>query len=167
MLKCSVLWQKQRQIVLISLPMVLSNLCVPLLGLVDTAVVGHLPEPHYLGGVTLGGSIISLLYFLLGFLRMSTTGLTAQAYGRGGDAATVPGLQQGILLALLLSALLLLLQWPVITLSFYFSDASTAVLQQTKRPDLERPGNTGQFSVDGLVSGPAKCPCTYVAIAVW
>lgn len=132
MLKRSVLWQKQRQIALIALPMVLSNLCVPLLGLIDTAVVGHLPEPHYLGGVALGGSIISLLYFLLGFLRMSTTGLTAQAYGRGGDAATVPGLQQGILLALLLSALLLLLQWPVITLSFYFSDASTAVLQQTK-----------------------------------
>lgn len=132
MLKRSVLWQKQRQIALIALPMVLSNLCVPLLGLVDTAVVGHLPEPHYLGGVALGGSIISLLYFLLGFLRMSTTGLTAQAYGRGGDAATVPGLQQGIVLALLLSALLLLLQWPVITLSFYFSDASSAVLQQAE-----------------------------------
>lgn len=123
-------WHKQRQIALIALPMVLSNLCVPLLGLVDTAVVGHLPEPHFLGGVALGGSIISLLYFLLGFLRMSTTGLTAQAYGRGGDAATFPGLQQGILLALLLSALLLMLQWPVINLSVYFSDASPAVLQQ-------------------------------------
>lgn len=126
-------WHKQRQIALIALPMVLSNLCVPLLGLVDTAVVGHLPQPHYLGGVALGGSIISLLYFLLGFLRMSTTGLTAQAYGRGGDAATVQCLQQGIILALALSALLLLLQWPVIKLSVYFSDASSAVLQQAER----------------------------------
>lgn len=126
-------WQKQQQIALIALPMVLSNLCVPLLGLVDTAVVGHLQQPHYLGGVALGGSIISLLYFLLGFLRMSTTGLTAQAYGRNGEAGTIPCLQQGVVMALLLSALLLILQWPVIQLSMYLSDASAEVLQQTER----------------------------------
>ncbi len=121
----------QRQLAAIALPMVLSNLCVPLLGLVDTAVVGHLQQPHYLGGVALGGSIISLLYFLLGFLRMSTTGLTAQAYGRDGDAGTLPGLRRALLLALLLSVLLLLLQWPLLQLALMLSSASEQVLQQT------------------------------------
>ena len=75
---------KQRQVLAIALPMIASNLTIPLLSLVDTAVVGHLEHPWYLGGVALGSSLISLLFLLLGFLRMSTTGLTAQAYGAEG-----------------------------------------------------------------------------------
>ncbi len=68
-------------------PLVLSNLSVPLLGMVDTAVVGHLPEPHALGGVALGANLASALYFAFGFLRMGTTALTAQAFGAGDDLA--------------------------------------------------------------------------------
>jgi MATE family multidrug resistance protein len=66
-------------------PLVLSNLSVPLLGMVDTAVVGHLPEPYALGGVALGANLASALYFAFGFLRMGTTALTAQALGAGDD----------------------------------------------------------------------------------
>jgi MATE family multidrug resistance protein len=58
-------------------PLILSNLSVPLLGIVDTAVVGHLPEPHYLGAVAIGAMVFTVLYFVFGFLRMGTTGLTA------------------------------------------------------------------------------------------
>ena len=64
-------------------PLILSNLSIPLLGIADTAVVGHLPEPHYLGAVAIGAVVFSVVYFAFGFLRMGTTGLTAQAYGRG------------------------------------------------------------------------------------
>jgi MATE family multidrug resistance protein len=58
-------------------PLILSNLTVPLLGIVDTAVVGHLPQPHYLGAVAIGALVLNVLYFVFGFLRMGTTGLTA------------------------------------------------------------------------------------------
>ncbi len=65
----------------LALPMIFSNITVPLLGLVDTAVIGHLDSPVYLGGVAVGATATSFLFMLLLFLRMSTTGLTAQARG--------------------------------------------------------------------------------------
>ncbi len=67
----------------LALPMIFSNITVPLLGLVDTAVIGHLDTPVYLGGVAIGATATSFLFMLLLFLRMSTTGLTAQAFGAG------------------------------------------------------------------------------------
>lgn len=120
----------QRQVLAIALPMIASNLTIPLLSLVDTAVVGHLEHPWYLGGVALGSSLISLLFLLLGFLRMSTTGLTAQAFGAKNTVAIRNSLLQGGLVALLLAALLLLLHPFVMPLVPLFSDASNAVLQQ-------------------------------------
>ncbi|WP_214000876.1 MATE family efflux transporter DinF [Arsukibacterium sp.] len=122
----------QKKVAAIALPMVLSNLSVPLLALVDTAVSGHLEHAWYLGGVALGSSLISLLFFLLGFLRMSTTGLTAQAYGANDSAGQLRCLSQSLLVALLLAALLLLLQWPLAQLAFSFSDASNEVNQQAQ-----------------------------------
>ena len=112
--------------------MVLSNLSVPLLALVDTAVSGHLEHAWYLGGVALGSSLISLLFFLLGFLRMSTTGLTAQAYGADNSAGQLLCLSQSLLVALLLALLLLAGQSPLAELAFSFSDASIEVNQQAQ-----------------------------------
>ncbi|WP_290611509.1 MATE family efflux transporter DinF [Arsukibacterium sp. UBA3155] len=122
----------QKKVAAIALPMVLSNLSVPLLALVDTAVSGHLEHAWYLGGVALGSSLISLLFFLLGFLRMSTTGLTAQAYGANNSEGQLNCLSQSLLVALLLALLLLLLQWPLAELAFSFSDASNEVNQQAQ-----------------------------------
>ena len=65
-------------------PIILSNSSVPLLGAVDTAVVGHLPDPHYIGSVAIGALIFSFLYWGFGFLRMGTTGFVAQSVGRRG-----------------------------------------------------------------------------------
>lgn len=114
----------------IALPMIASNLTIPLLSLVDTAVVGHLEHPWYLGGVALGSSLISLLFLLLGFLRMSTTGLTAQAYGADNKTAIRNSLLQAGLIALFL-ALVLLLQHPfIMPLVNVYSDAGSEVLEQ-------------------------------------
>ena len=66
----------------LSWPTILSNLTVPMLGAVDTAVMGHLPDPAYVGGVAVGAMIFSFLYWGFGFLRMGTTGFVAQARGR-------------------------------------------------------------------------------------
>lgn len=79
-------------------PLILSNISVPLLGMVDTAVVGHLPEAHALGGVALGANLVSIVYFLLGFLRMGTTGLTAQALGSGDGEEVKAGLLRALMI---------------------------------------------------------------------
>ena len=70
-----------RKVWMLAGPIILSNISVPLVGAVDTAVVGHLPEPHSIGAVALGALIFSFLYWGFGFLRMGTTGFIAQAYG--------------------------------------------------------------------------------------
>ncbi|MGM0477233.1 MAG: MATE family efflux transporter, partial [Pseudomonadota bacterium] len=82
-----------------------------LLGMVDTAVVGHLDDPEPLGAVAIGGVLFSFLYWGFGFLRMGTTGLTAQAVGSGEGEARV--LQQGLLLALAIGLVLILFRLPI------------------------------------------------------
>ncbi|MEI2564298.1 MATE family efflux transporter DinF [Vibrio metoecus] len=116
-----------RQVLAIALPMVLSNITVPLLGLVDAAVIGHLEHAWYLGGVALGSTMISVTFWLLGFLRMSTTGLTAQAHGAQNPQQLGRVLLQGSVIALGLAALFLLFHRPVAELIFHFSDASSEV----------------------------------------
>jgi len=70
-------------------PLMLTNLTVPLLGLVDTAVLGHLDSPEYLGAVAVGANLFSILYWTFGFMRMGTTGLAAQAWGQRDPFAQV------------------------------------------------------------------------------
>jgi MATE family multidrug resistance protein len=111
-------------------PLILSNLSIPLLGVVDTAVVGHLPSPHYLGAVAIGAVVLSVVYFLFGFLRMGTTGLTAQAFGRADHAECFGWLARGILLAVLIASLLLLLAGPLI-------DATTFLFEPGARVEGE------------------------------
>lgn len=97
-------------------PMILSNLSVPLVALVDSAVVGHLPHAHQLGAAAVGGSLYSLLVWTFGFLRMGTTGFAAQASGRGDGGALRALLAQGLLLAGLFALLAGLLVVPLLPL---------------------------------------------------
>ncbi len=119
--------QLHKRVLLLAIPMVLSNITVPLLGLVDAAVIGHLDHAWYLGGVALGSTLISVSFWLLGFLRMSTTGLTAQALGRENNEQLSRVLLQGLTMACLFALLFLLLQAPLSSLIFSFSDASNEV----------------------------------------
>ncbi|WP_240454098.1 MATE family efflux transporter [Halomonas sp. NO4] len=105
-------------------PIILSNITVPLLGLVDTAVVGHLPDSRYLAAVTLGATLFSFLYWGFGFLRMGTTGLTAQAVGRESDSEVRHLLGQSLLLAAGIGAVLILLSTPLIALGLWLLDGS-------------------------------------------
>ena len=82
--------------------MIISNVFVPLVGLVDTAIVGHLPGPHHLAGVALGSLIITQLLWLCGFLRMSTTGLSAISYGGEDIESSATTLKSVGLLALVI-----------------------------------------------------------------
>ncbi|AYC34484.1 MATE family efflux transporter [Pseudomonas cavernae] len=95
-----------RKVWALALPMILSNLSVPLVALVDSAVVGHLPHAHQLGAVAVGSTLYTLIVGTLGFLRMGTTGFAAQAAGRDDGGALRQILLQGLLLALALALLL-------------------------------------------------------------
>ncbi|MEZ9198367.1 MATE family efflux transporter [Shewanella sp. 10N.286.54.B9] len=119
--------QKNRQLLALALPMILSNITVPLLGLVDTAVVGHLSNAYYLGGVAVGSTIITLIIWLLGFLRMATTGLVAQAYGANDIQQQYKLLVQAGSLALIFGLAAVLLQLPIVNLAMAMSDASIEV----------------------------------------
>ncbi|KLP58208.1 damage-inducible protein [Enterobacter genomosp. O] len=117
----------------LALPMIFSNITVPLLGLVDTAVIGHLDSPVYLGGVAIGATATSFLFMLLLFLRMSTTGLTAQAYGAKDPLRLARALVQPLILALGAGALIVLLRAPLIDLALHIVGGSEAVLEQAQR----------------------------------
>ncbi|WP_066452402.1 MATE family efflux transporter [Halomonas chromatireducens] len=105
-------------------PIILSNITVPLLGLVDTAVVGHLPDSRYLAGVTLGATLFSFLYWGFGFLRMGTTGLTSQAVGRESDSEVRNLLGQSLLMAAGIGTLLILFSRPLISLGLWLLNGS-------------------------------------------
>ncbi|WP_312245679.1 MATE family efflux transporter [Stutzerimonas nitrititolerans] len=102
-----------RRVWALAAPMILSNLSVPLVALVDSAVIGHLPHAHQLASVAVGGSLYTLLIWVMGFLRMGTTGFAAQATGRqdGGELRQI--LLQGLLLALGFALLLSVVALPL------------------------------------------------------
>ena len=72
-----------REILRLAIPSILANITIPLVGLVDTAVVGHLGDAAVIGGIAIGTMLFDLLYWNFGFLRVGTSGLTEQAYGKG------------------------------------------------------------------------------------
>jgi MATE family multidrug resistance protein len=105
-------------------PMILSNISVPLVTLVDSAVIGHLPHAHQLGAVAVGGTLYSFLAWAMGFLRMGTTGFAAQAAGRHDGAALRQVLLQGLLLAMVFSLLLGLIGLPFLHLAIQMMQPS-------------------------------------------
>ena len=111
----------------IALPVVVSNATVPLLGLVDTGVVGPLGDPAPIGAVGLGAVILTSIYWVFGFLRMGTVGLAAQAIGAGDRAEVAALLSRVLLIGGGAGLVLIALQWPIITLALWISPASTAV----------------------------------------
>lgn len=116
----------------LALPMIFSNITVPLLGLVDTAVIGHLDSPTYLGGVAVGSMATSFLFMLLLFLRMSTTGLTAQALGAQNPQGLARAFMQPLLLAVLAGVAIVLLRYPLIELALKIVGGDGAVLEQAR-----------------------------------
>lgn len=142
--------EKNRRLLALALPMILSNITVPLLGLVDTAVIGHLSNAYYLGGVAVGSTIITLIFWLLGFLRMATTGLVAQAWGANDTQRQFQLLLQAASLTLILSALILVFQRPLLELALMMTDASGEVIRYCREYFLIRIWST-PFALLNLV----------------
>ena len=116
-----------RRVLNIALPIVLSNATVPILGAVDTGVVGQMGAAAPIGAVGIGATILTALYWIFGFLRMGTTGFAAQALGRGDHAEGAAILTRGLAIAALGGLAIIALQWPLFTLGFLLSPASAEV----------------------------------------
>ena len=110
---------RDRQILQIALPSIVSNITVPLLGMIDVAIVGHMGSPVYIGAVAVGSMIFNLVYWLFGFLRMGSSGLTAQALGRRDLTEVTRLLVRSVSIALGIALLLMVLQVPLKWLMFW------------------------------------------------
>jgi MATE family multidrug resistance protein len=120
-----------RKVWMLAGPIMISNISVPLVGAVDTAVVGRLPEPQAIGAVALGALIFSFLFWGFGFLRMGTTGFIARAYGANDQQALSDTLLRVLFLALSLGLLAILLSRPLIGFALYLIESSKEVEQLT------------------------------------
>jgi len=127
-----------RQIWAMAGPIVLANVSVPLLGAVDTAVVGHLDEVHYIGAVAIGAMLFNFIYHLFNCLRMGTTGPTAQARGAGDHGEVRMMLGRSLLLAATAGCALVALQGVILGVAFRFIDASAQVEQLAREYFLIR-----------------------------
>lgn len=115
------------RILRIALPVVVSNATVPLLGLVDTAVVGQLGDAAPIGAVGLGAVILTSIFWVFGFLRMGTVGLAAQAIGADDEAEVAALLTRVLLIGAAAGLALIALQWPIFALALWLAPASDAV----------------------------------------
>ena len=109
---------RDRQILQIALPSIVSNITVPLLGMIDVAIVGHMGSPVYIGAVAVGSMIFNLVYWLFGFLRMGSSGLTSQALGRRDFTEVMRLLVRSTTIALGIALMLILLQMPMKLVAF-------------------------------------------------
>ena len=99
-----------KKILYIAFPSILSNITVPLLGLIDLTIAGHLGSASYIGAVSIGGTIFNMIYWIFAFLRMGTSGMTSQAYGAGQMTEVRMLLQRSLASSLAIALLILILQ---------------------------------------------------------
>lgn len=138
-------------------PIILANISVPLLGAVDTAVVGHLNEVYFIGAVAIGAMLFNFIYHLFNCLRMGTTGPTAQARGAGDSAEVRAMIARALLLAGTIGTCVVALQLPVIRFAFWVIDASPEVEHYAREYFLIRiwalPAVLGVYAVIGWFYG--------------
>ena len=130
----SVNWPAHKQLLALAIPMILANVTTPLLGLVDTAVMGHMDSSAMLAGASIGTLILTQIYWVCGFLRMSSTGLSAQAKGDVANSQLLSAkvLWQTAMMAILLGVVIWLLQVPILSIGLLLANSSTTVAQYTE-----------------------------------
>ena len=116
-----------KKILQIAVPAIISNITVPLLGLVDVVIVGHLGAASYIGAIAVGGMMFSLIYWIFAFLRMGTSGMTAQAWGRRDLGEVARLFVRSMAIALAIGLILIVLQNPIVDVVFNFISASDEV----------------------------------------
>lgn len=116
-----------RQILNLAIPNIISNITIPLLGMVDLAILGHLESAKYIGAIALGGLIFNFIYAIFSFLRMGTSGFTSQAYGEKNNTEMILMFGRSMFFALIGGILIILLQYPIDLISFNLLSGSDEV----------------------------------------
>jgi len=159
-----------REVLDVALPMILANVTVPLVGIADSAAVGHLDSPESLAGVAVGATLFSVLFTALNFLRMGTTGLAAQAAGATDEAAVRAVLRQGLVVGVALAAILLVLSRPLESLALGLIAPEPAVAAEASRYIAVRiwgaPATLSLFVLTGwfIGRGDARSPLAIVLV---
>jgi len=116
-----------RSILAIAIPIMISNLSTPLLGVVDTGVIGQIPDASLIGAVALGALVFTFVFWAFGFLRMGTTGLTAQAFGSNDAHEIRACLGRALLIAFVIGVCLIAVQWPIREVAFWLLEGTERV----------------------------------------
>ena len=159
-----------KRILGLALPNIVTNITVPLLGMVDMAIVGHLSGDH-IGAIAIGTQIFNLIYWNFGFLRMGTSGITAQAFGAERWDETVKILIRACTIALTIALLIIALQWPIAKAVPYIFESSSHVMQLALTYFFVRiwaaPATLGLYAIKGWFIGmqDSKTPM-WIAIAL-
>lgn len=124
--------QINRQILQIAVPSIVSNITVPLLGLIDVTIVGHLGAASYIGAIAVGGMLFNIIYWIFGFLRMGTSGMTSQAYGRHDLNEITRLLLRSVGVGFFIALLLLALQYPIQAIAFTFIQTTPEIEQLSR-----------------------------------
>ena len=122
-----------KEILDIALPSIISNITVPLLGLIDVAIVGHLGSASYIGAIAVGSMIFNIIYWLFGFLRMGTSGMTSQAFGANDSQETARLLVRSCGVGLIAATMLILMQYPIKEFSFILIQTTSEIYELTSR----------------------------------
>lgn len=116
-----------RKILRLAIPNVISNISIPLLGLLDIGLMGHMGSQSYIGAIAIGTLIFNFMFWAFGFLRMGSSGLTAQAFGRRNFSDALMILSRSLILAIIIGILLILIQIPIAKISFFLLNSSYEV----------------------------------------
>ncbi|MCB2222348.1 MAG: MATE family efflux transporter [Bacteroidetes bacterium] len=160
-----------KQILHLAIPNIISNITVPLLGMVDLAIMGHLESEIYIGAIALGGMIFNFIYAFFSFLRMGTSGFTAQAFGENNKKEIILMLGRAMLFGMVGGLLIILLQYPIDQFSFFLLDGSNEVESLAREYFYIRiyaaPASLGIMALSGWFTGMqnARYPM-YVAIFI-
>lgn len=151
-----------RQVLSLAWPIILANAAAPLLGLVDTAVIGHAGATSELGAIAVGSMIFNFVYWTFGFLRMGTTGFVAQASGSSDQMEVRATAARALLLAGLIGAALVALQWPTLSLALLLLDPSSEVASAASDFFNIRiwgaPAGLANAAIFGVLIGLGKTP---------
>nr|MBP6429711.1 MATE family efflux transporter [Bacteroidales bacterium] len=164
-----------KRILSLAFPNIITNLTVPLLGLVDTAIVGHLDTKvsnlDYIGAIAVGTMIINFIYWNFGFLRMGTSGFTAQSYGKRDLKEAINILTRASIIALIISFFLIILQYPISLAAQHFIENKNGVIDLALRYFFivvwAAPATLGMYAIKGWLIGmqDSKTPM-YIAILI-
>lgn len=124
---------RDKEILNIAIPSIVSNITVPLLGMVDVAIMGHLGNAAYIGAIAVGSMIFNVIYWLFGFLRMGTSGMTSQAYGARNLEEVTKLLLRSQLIGLLIALAIILLQYPIAQGALFLMRPTAEISQMAQR----------------------------------